>query len=261
MRLNLRDLALPRSNVIAVLREPDRPTLSDQELMHLLVGKKVPGVVDFRHSHNIVTNMGRQFLRNGTAAASFPSGPYVADEDLGTPYSVITSGGDKKTYRVRYMALGVGGQLQNVGPPPAGPGPGTFAEEQWVDGLERPYTVSGLVTPGPALWMKQVEPHSNLSDTQLVPDEYTFRWRCIFEQSDVTYPGSEDSYGVSYGTGYSGLAVPVSEVMLFSSQADPWAPPQGGVSVPALGSVAYNIFPSITLTPNFVFEVGWSFLW
>jgi hypothetical protein len=162
------------------------------------------------------------------------------------------------------MALGVGGQLQNIGPPPSGPGAGTFAEEQWVDGLERPYTVSGTPSPGPALWLKQVEPHANLADDQLVPDEYTFRWRGIFEQSDVTYPGSEDSYGVPYGgagpTG-NGLAVPVSEVMLFSSQADPWVAPQGGVSTPAYGAVAYNIFPSITITPQFVFEVGWSFLW
>jgi hypothetical protein len=127
------------------------------------------------------------------------------------------------------------------------PGPGSQIEDATVTGLENPYLIAGAND-----WMKQVLPISNPSDPNLLPDEYTVRHRIVLSETEVSYPGSHDSLNVQYDT-----QVPISEALLLTSAADPFVPPVGGGVIPVAGAVAYNIFPSIPKTTNFVLELAW----
>lgn len=241
---------LPKANFMIATRDPRRPPLSNREITQILHLNEVPsGVVDLRASHNIVVNMGRQWLRNLVCSSEFPS-PLAADIDLGTDYSIVPTPaslpGDKRTYRIRYMAVGLGGALQNVDPP----GQGSYVEQVSVQGLERPNTVLNL--PPNQEWMKEVLPVDNLADPLLLPDEYTVRFRGIFAEGDVSYTGSEDYLGTVWDTD-----VPISEAGLFTSQADPFTAPYGGLATPAYGLVAYNTFRTLNKTSGVVLELAW----
>lgn len=248
----LRDDVRCFSNVVVASRPSDQEPFTPEEMLSMFREERKPDrALEFRSSHNVLVNMGRQWLRNLICASDFPS-PVVGGEDLGTPYSIVPSPtalpGNKKTYRVRFMAVGVGGSLQNV------LAPGTYNEDVGVTGLESPVTIGG-VPPGPggtADWMMQVYPTDDLSDTLLIPSDFAARFRIILGPGDVSYVGSQEDDGTLHNT-----SVPISEAGLFTSEARPDLPPTGGGATPAYGLVAYNIFNSITKTPSITIEFGW----
>jgi len=233
-------------NVAVALRDKNRAPLTNKELTGLLREGNVPvGCPEVRVQHNVLVNNGRTWLRNHILASSFPGAS--SDQDLGSLYGILpTPGAPTKTYRVRWIAVGIGGALQTTTPP----GVGSFIEERSVTGLENPYSVSG--TGVATEWMKQVLPVGSLTDLDLLPDSTTARFRGIFAIGEIAYPGSTDKDSVSYGTD-----VPISEAGLFTSQATYDSAPTGGVSTVADGLIAYNIFRTISVTPNFELEIAW----
>ena len=100
--------------------------------------------------------------------------------------------------------------------------------------------------------MKQVLPVDSLVDTDLLPDAYTARFRAVFSEGEIAYPGSHDYSTTEYGT-----VVPVAEAALLTSQANPAAAPVGTSLVAVSGMVAYNIFTTLQVTPNFSLELAW----
>ena len=138
------------------------------------------------------------------------------------------------------MGFGVGGTRQLVSPvtSPANTAyPGTNSQtdtDAAITTLERPVRVSGgsTVTPGVAgdIWVGQVQApvvHGSAN-------EATFRR--LFTQSEISY--------APY------LSVPLSEIGLFTSAADP----ENYLNT----IVAYDTFDSISKTAAFEVEVEWT---
>ena len=182
-----------------------------------------------QRTHNIFTNVGRQFLCENMSAAAFPTA------------SSFTRIQDSV---VRYIGFGVGGVYQNSSialatpfsdPYPVGYG-GTNAQtdaDVTVNKLERPVEV----TPG--LWMKEVAPIPSL----VVPNATTFI--ATFSETDLQVLGA---------------STPLSEIGLFKSTADP-ALPNGSAGVyPGAGghAVAYDTFNTLHKTGQFSIEVRWT---
>lgn len=186
-------------------------------------------IVARREGHNIWLNLGREYLAQLIAYASF------------TPLT------PERNDRVRYMGLGIGGSRQiapgvaNASPLGGASPPNDYAgtnsqtdEDPTVTRLERPVRVSGSNTPYPGLagdaWLGQVQaPATHPTATQVT-------FIRLFTQLDV-----------SYGT-Y--LSVPLSEVMLFTSAANP--------NVYNNTGIAYDTFDTLSKTLAFELEVAWT---
>jgi len=183
-------------------------------------------LVATREGHNIWLDLGREYLAQLIAYQSY--GPDVPFRDD----------------RVRYMGVGIGGTAQTTNPlllndpvGPLAPYPGLNTQtddDPTVASLERPVRVSGsaTVTPGIAgdIWLGQV----GSADPFTIPTECTFR-RAFTELE------------VSYG---QFIAVPLSEIGLFTSAADP------GTSFN--NPVAYDTFDPLNKTAAFTLEVIWT---
>lgn len=229
--MQLRDQIEIKSNVTVLLKDPDGC------------------VTDRRDSHNVFVDQGRQWLRNlvgmGAAAYLNPNGAGAADQnmtsDAGQSGNADTLAITGKTYKVRFIGVGVGGALQTITPP----GPGGFIEETTVNRLEYPVQ-SAEGTPDE--WLKEVLPQDDLSNVQLFPDSFSIRFRALFGATDISFANQIDGFGT---------AVPISEAGLFHSQAGLLTDPTVGTNG-SLGLVAYNIFSPIVKTPNFTLEIAWS---
>lgn len=196
-------------------------------------------VVDKRESHNVVTNTGRQWLRDTIACAAYPAGHATSGAGMNLAGSALddTAGGgtdyfalDGKTYRPRYIGVGVGGVLQSI------LARGAQIEESSVVTLEKAVKITN------SSWLKQVLPTDDTGNSELFPTDYSIRYRAILEYDDVSFAGQLYSLGTD---------VPISEAMLFTSEATPDDEPDGR------GSIAYNIFTPISVTPNFYLELAW----
>ena len=177
-----------------------------------------------REGHNIFLDLGREWL---SQLISFQSlGPDVAFRDD----------------RIRYMGFGVGGnrQLQlsqanaaPISPPYVGTNAQTDTDES-LTVLERPVRVTGSSTAYPGIagdvWLGTIGSADPLS----VPTQTTFRR--LFTQTEV-------SYGPF-------ISVPLSEVGLFTSAADP--------NNYQNTMVAYDTFDTISKTSAFELEVIWT---
>jgi hypothetical protein len=187
-------------------------------------------VVGERLGHNVLTDIGRNWITRTLVAAAFPgdaaAGVNLADNDGGTDMYSVTGA----TFRARYVGVGIGGTLQSISPP----GPGGQTEHAGVTGLERQVKVTT------ADWLKQLEPNDTLSDPLQFPDDYTVRLRAIFAYDDISFPDQP-----LYGTN-----VPVTEVALYTSQA---ALAVAGGN----GCIAYHQFSPFSKTPAFALELIW----
>jgi len=181
-------------------------------------------IVDRREGHNIFLDLGREWLAQLIAFQSLnPDVPFRDD-------------------RIRYMGFGIGGNRQlQLGaansPPISPPYVGTNAQtdtDATVTTIERPVRVSGSATayPGVAgdMWLGIIGSADPLSS----PTQVTFRR--FFTQVEV-----------SYG---SFISVPLSEVGLFTSAADP--------NNHQNTMVAYDTFDTISKTSAFELEVIWT---
>jgi hypothetical protein len=180
-------------------------------------------VVARREGHNIWLDLGREYIAQLIAYQSFgPDTPVRND-------------------RIKYMGVGIGGTRQLALPtansaPISPPYTGNNAQDDatpTVSTLERPVRVSGSTTNYPGIagdaWVGQIAAPPNLS----ISGEVTFRR--VFTRTEV-------SYGPF-------LSVPLSEVMLFTSAADPENYQNAGV--------AYDTFDTISKTS----AVNVEFLW
>ena len=213
----------------------------------ITVRNKCGAVVEEHEGHNIFLNVGRTWVRDliGMGAAAYPN-PVAAgsadqnmSSDAGQSGNADTLAIGGKTYRVRFIGVGIGGIQQSITPP----GPGTQEEVATITSLETPVQV---VNPGAAQWLKEVLPQDDPTDTQIFPDNFKIRFRAIFGYNDISFV-AQPTYG---------LSVPCTEIGLFTSLAGRDVDP--AVVVPGSeGMIAYHVFDPISKTPNFVWEVAW----
>lgn len=178
-------------------------------------------------AHNIFTNTGRQFLCENMAAAAFPTS------------STFTRLQDSV---VRYIGFGVGGNRQNSSfastPPISVDYPGTNVQtdaDVTVSRLERPVLV---LTPSD-LWMREVSPIGALT----LATEVTFI--ATFSETDLLVGAA---------------SMPLSEIALYKSTADPSVPNGTASAYPGVGqhAVAYDTFDTIHKTGQFSVQVSWT---
>ena len=179
--------------------------------------------------HNIVVTNGRKFLCENVAAASFAGASFTRQQNT----------------VVRYIGFGIGGNRQTepaaTTPPlsstyPTGYG-GTNAQNDvtvGVGGLERPVLATATH------WMKEVAaPATFLSDSEV-------QWQATFDQLDLNLaPYTE---------------MPISEIMMYSSAADPTLPNGVAGTYPggAGAGLAYDVFDSFNKHGAFSVLVKWA---
>jgi hypothetical protein len=194
-----------------------------------LIARERGKIVARRDGHNIWLNLGREYLAQLIAYASFAG---VFPSGVGTP---------ERNDRVQYMGLGIGGTRQ-IAPSVANsaplvtayPGPNAQTDtDPTVTRLERPVRISGSSTPYPGLaadaWCGQIQAPATHSPTTSV----TFKR--LFTQMEVSY----SPY----------LTVPLSEIMLFTSAANPLVYNNTGI--------AYDTYDTLSKTDAFELEVAW----
>lgn len=181
-------------------------------------------IVARREGHNIWLNLGREFLAQLIAYSSF------------TPPT------PERNDRIRYMGVGIGGNRQlQLGTanssPIVGPYPGTNVQtdsDAGVTQLERPVRLSGSTDPYPGqgadVWLGQLQAPA----VHPVTTQTTFSR--VFSSSDI-------SYGPF-------LSVPLSEIMLFTGNANP--------NVYNNNGIAYDTFDTLSKTTAFELEVNWT---
>ncbi len=181
-------------------------------------------IVARREGHNIWLDLGREYLAQLIAFNSFgPDTPVRND-------------------RIKYMGVGIGGTRQLAlaaanSPPISPPYTGTNVQTDTsaiVTTIERPIRVSGSPSAYPGIagdvWIGQIQAPPDLSGgTEVV-------FRRVFTQDEVSY------------TPY--LSVPLSEVMLFTSAANPENHQNTGV--------AYDTFDTISKTEAVNVEFVWT---
>jgi len=181
-------------------------------------------IVDRREGHNIFLDIGREYLAQLISFQSFgPDTPVRND-------------------RVKYMGVGIGGTAQNAlstanSPPISPPYTGTNVQtdiDPTVTALERPVRVSGSSSAYPGIagdaWIGTIQAPPDLSDATSV----TFRR--VFTSTEVSYAPF--------------LVVPLSEVGLFTSAADP----QNFHNAP----IAYDTYATLSKTTATAFEYVWT---
>lgn len=189
-----------------------------------IIARERGKIVARRDGHNIFLNLGREWLAQLIAYSSF--GPLTGERDD----------------RIRYMGVGIGGNRQlQLGTanssPIVGPYPGSNAQtdsDAGVTELERPVRLSGSTDPYPGqgadVWLGQVQ----------VPPVHPLSSQTTFSR---VFTSTELSYGPL-------LSVPLSEIMLFTANADP--------NVYNNNGVAYDTFDTLSKTTAFELEVNWT---
>jgi hypothetical protein len=181
-----------------------------------------------QRTHNIVVNTGKQFLAESITPSSLSPGGFVRTQ------SAV----------VRYIGFGIGGSRQSdpaasTSPlsdiSPSGYG-GTNTQtdtDPTVAILERPVEVSS------GLWMREITTPGTF------PTASSTRFIAAFGAGDINF-GSFTS-------------VPLSEIGLYSSAADPTLPNGSAGAYPGAGGslLAYDTFNSIAKTGLFSIEVRW----
>jgi len=222
-----------------IVRVEDRIVLPNVLRLNVRRADDWDKIVATRTSHNIVVNDGRTWIRGLLGASSFQNAAatpntypgdgtaWTVDDALQPPFN---------NYRLRYMSLGAGGMFA-VG--------GTYAEAVTINGLETPVQIN---LAGDR-FLKECLPSPNAFDLDVFPTIYDFAARCVW--------GSED---ISYAAVGPGSSVAVSEIAIFTSQADPAADKLDLTSPTGIpGIAAWNCFTPVTKTQDVVFEAIW--LW
>lgn len=188
-------------------------------------------------SHNIVVNTGRQFLARVITPQTLGPGTFTRTQNE----------------VVRYVGFGLGGTRQVSSsaslPPYSSPFPGGYEyagaphnaqtdTDVTVARLERPAAVVNYAGPSP-LWMREISaPGTFASATRTT-------FIAVFSETDI-----------NFGTFTS---VPLSEIGLYKSSADPTLPNGGAGTYPGPTGhmIAYDTFNTISKTGVFSIEVRW----
>jgi len=189
-----------------------------------IIARERGKIVAQRDGHNIWLNLGREYLAKLIAFISL--GPDVPELD----------------FRVKYMGLGIGGTAQvapgvanalPISPPYVGTNVRTDVDPT-VTYLERPVRVTGSSSPYPGLagdvWLGTIQAPPG----HATPYETTFSR--FFSSLEVSY--------------LPFLSVPLSEIMLFTSGADPGIYHNLGI--------AYDTFDTLSKTFAVELQVDWT---
>jgi len=181
-------------------------------------------IVARREGHNIFVDLGREWLAELISYASYsPDAPFRDD-------------------RVKYMGVGIGGTKQKAkavadAPPITPPYSGTNLQEDTdftLTTIERPIRIAGSESAYPGIagdtWIGIIA----TADPDTVPTQVTFTR--IFTQLEVNYG--------------SFISVPLSEIGLFTSAADP----ENYKNT----FVAYDTFDTLFKTNALDLEVQWT---
>lgn len=183
----------------------------------------------FQATHNIIVYGGRTFLIENIAAQSFSGAGFTRHQNT----------------VVRYIGFGIGGTRQNsadaVSSPLSDAYPGGYGGtnvqtdiDRNVGRLERPVLASA------GLWMKEVAtPATFLSVSEV-------QWTTTFGQLDINLAPH--------------TAMPLSEVAMYKSSADP-ALPNGGAGAypgPTGQTLAYDTFDTFHKNAAFTAVVQWA---
>jgi len=181
-----------------------------------------------QRTHNIVINNGRQFIVESVAAASWSGGSFTrVQENV-----------------VRYIGVGIGGSRQNAAEalqsPFADAYPTGYPGSNYQTDVN--VTVSRLERPAratPALWLKQV------TTPPVFPTATSVTWSALFDSADINVAPHS--------------SVPIAEIGLYSSAADPTLPNGGGAYPGASQSmVAYDTFTTLYKTGFWSLLVNWT---
>lgn len=189
-----------------------------------MIARERGKIIARREGHNIWLDLGREYIAQLIAFQSF--GPDVP----------------VRNDRIKYMGFGIGGTAQIALPtansaPISPPYTGTNLQDDAtpiVTTLERPVRVSGSTGGYPGLagdqWVGLIQAPPDLSGgTEVV-------FHRVFTESEV-------SYGPF-------VVVPISEVMLFTSAADPENYQNTGV--------AYETIATLAKTSAIAIEIEWT---
>lgn len=209
--------------------------------------------------HNVFVDLGRDWLSKLVGAASYPALSSIVnmkDTDIPTSMSLHESWvtpPDKRTYRTRWIGVGTGGYLQTA----AIPGQGGYTEIPTINGVENPVWIrESSVVVGPE-WMGEVL-SQDTSDPLDFPETGTIVFRRLFAETEISFIDSGGNPCQDYQGNLYGTTVPVTEVALFTSEADPFSAPHVNVfggDVPGLQ--AYGLINPIYKTPLVALEVIW----
>lgn len=189
-----------------------------------IIARERGKIVARRDGHNIWLDLGREYLAQLVSYALF---------------SPITTERDD---RVRYMGFGIGGTRQvaptladasPISPPYVGFNLQTDLDAT-VTYLERPVRISGGSTAYPGIagdvWVGQIQAPA----THTLPTQVTYKR--LFTSAEISYAPF--------------LSVPLSEVALFTSAADP--------NVYRNNPIAYDTFDTICKTNAVEIETIWT---
>lgn len=182
-----------------------------------------------QRTHNIVVNTGRQFICENLAAQSLSPGGFVRHQNT----------------VIRYIGFGIGGNRQNS--PSAGSSPlsdvypagygGTndqTDDDTSVGILERPVLATATH------WMTEVAAPATF------PDATSVQWVASFGQADINIAPH--------------TSIPLSEIGLYKSSADPELPNGGAGAYPGPTGhlAAYDTFDTLNKTAFFSFLARWT---
>ena len=182
-------------------------------------------------SHNILTNVGRTWLRDLIGVIAYPSPIPASGWIEGSSYV-------KTSERIGWVAFGVGGSLSSA--------PYYASQDELVTVTAPEDWVQITATD----YLKQVNVQSASAGSY--PDDYTMLFHIDLQAGDIAFSGNTSKSGAAVGT-----SVPVSEVMLYLTGADKTNNPDHATNT-ARG-VAYNIFSPVTITPDVDIRLEWEF--
>jgi hypothetical protein len=183
-------------------------------------------LVQRERTHNIVTNIGRQFLSEVIVSS-------VVSPGLTRHQNTV----------VRYVGFGIGGNRQNsvlASNPPYSidyPGGNTQTDtDLTVTGLQRPVQVTAA-----PVWVREIAAPATF------PTATSVRFTAVFSETDINF----GPYA----------SVPLSEIGLFTSAADPALPNGALGAYPGAGGlmVAYDTFNTVHKSGMFSIETRWDF--
>lgn len=192
-------------------------------------------LVDRRLSHNVVTNVGRNWLAMLVGSDDYNTDP---------PSPHVTS-------KIGYIGFGCGGALQT--------------STLFATGQAELITVTALQDPVPLqivgserLYLKQVDNQSN--NSIYFPGDFRTRFIADISETELSFAGNVTRVSnVDVGT-----SVPISEAGLYLTDAKATFTHDAATSIsgeadPAQPNnlVAYNIFDPIAVTPNVILRVEW----
>lgn len=188
-------------------------------------------LVDERVSHNVLTNVGRKWLRDLVGAATYAN---VAGGQVPVADSLTSE-------RVRYVAFGVGGVLASD--------PYYHLQDELpsVIALEDYVKVDAS-----GKFLLEVEPQSAANAS--FPDNYTIKFTCALPESVISFAAntSKSSDPTPIGTN-----VPITEIGLYLSGSNPSLNLDELVNSSRL--VAYSVDSPMYVNANVVLKIEWEF--